>query len=301
MKQGVLLVAHGAPERVEDVAEYLGYVRGGRPGSPEVLAEVRSRYAAIGGGSPLLGWTRAQAEALERTLGLPVFFGMRNWHPFLRETMDRVREAGIEKLAAVCLAPQFSELSIGLYIRRTGEAAAEAGVTAEIVWAKSYHDEPLLIDAFAERLRPLLPAERMLFTAHSLPKQALAAGDPYEAECRATAAAVAACAGVAVWDFAFQSQGLTGGEWLGPTVESRLDAYAAAGVREVSLCPVGFVADHVEVLFDIDILFRQYAAQRGIALRRPESLNDSATYTAALAAVVGHALACPSSPDLHHA
>ena len=290
MKQGVLLVAHGAPERVEDVEEYLGYVRGGRPGSPEVLAEVRSRYVAIGGGSPLLRWTLAQTEAIERTLGLPVFFGMRNWHPFLRETMDRVRKAGIEKLAAVCLAPQFSELSVGLYIRRTREAAAEAGVTAEIVWAKSYHDQPMLIEAYAERLRPLLPTARMLFTAHSLPKQALAAGDPYEAECRATAAAVAARAGVPDWDFAFQSQGFVGGEWLGPTVESCLDHYAADGVREVVLDPVGFVADHVEVLFDIDILFRNYAAQRGIALRRPQSLNDSATFTAALAEVAKRCL-----------
>jgi protoporphyrin/coproporphyrin ferrochelatase len=290
MKQGVLLVAHGAPERVEDVEEYLGNVRGGRPGSPQVLAEVRSRYSAIGGGSPLLRWTRAQAEALERQLGLPVFFGMRNWHPFLRETMDRAREAGIEKLAAVCLAPQFSELSVGLYIRRTREAATEAGVTAEIVWAKSYHTEPLLIEAYAERLRPLLPAEKMLFTAHSLPEQALAVGDSYGAECRATAAAVAASAGVAQWDFAFQSQGLSGGQWLGPTVESCLDCYAAAGVRDVVLDPVGFVADHVEVLFDIDILFREYAAARNIALRRPESLNDSATYTAALAEVAKRCL-----------
>jgi ferrochelatase len=286
MKQGVLLVAHGAPERVEDVEEYLGYVRGGRPGSPEVLAEVRSRYVAIGGGSPLLRWTRAQAEALERTLGLPVFFGMRNWHPFLRETMTRVHEAGIERLAAVCLAPQFSELSVGLYISRTREAADAAGVTAEIVWAKSYHDQPLLIEAYADRLRPLLPTARMLFTAHSLPKQALAPGDPYEAECRATAAAVAWRAGLADWDFAFQSQGLGGGEWLGPTVESCIDRYAADGVREIVLDPVGFVADHVEVLFDIDILFRDYAAQRGIALRRSQSLNDSPTFTAALADVV---------------
>jgi ferrochelatase len=290
MKQGVLLVAHGAPERVEDVEEYLGCVRGGRPGSPEVLAEVRSRYVAIGGESPLLRWTRAQAEALERALGLPVFYGMRNWHPFILETMMRVRAAGIERLAAVCLAPQFSELSVGLYIRRTREAAAEAGVTAEIVWAKSYRDQPLLIEAYAERLRPLLPTARMLFTAHSLPKQALAAGDPYEAECRATAAAVAARAGVADWDFAFQSQGLGGGEWLGPTVESCLDRYAAEGVREIVLDPVGFVADHVEVLFDIDILFRDYAAQRGIALRRPQSLNDSPTFTAALAEVVKRCL-----------
>jgi len=285
MKQGVLLVAHGAPERVEDVEEYLGYVRGGRPGSPEVLAEVRSRYAAIGGSSPLLRWTRAQAEALQRLLGVPVFFGMRNWHPFLRETMDQVRGAGVDRLAAVCLAPQYSELSVGLYIRRTREAAEAAGVTAEIVWARSYHAEPLLLEAYAERLRPLLPAQRMLFTAHSLPEQALSAGDPYEAECRATAAAVAARAGVPQWDFAFQSQGMTGGRWLGPTVESCLDAYAAAGVRDVVLDPVGFVADHVEVLFDIDILFREYAASRSIALRRPVSLNESPVFTAALAEV----------------
>ena len=163
-------------------------------------------------------------------------------------------------------------------------------MTAEIVWAKSYHTEPLLIEAYAERLRPLLPAEKMLFTAHSLPQQALAADDPYEDECRATAAAVAAGAGIAEWDFAFQSQGLTGGQWLGPTVESCLDRYAAAGVREVVLDPVGFVADHVEVLFDIDILFREYAAARNMALRRPESLNDSATYTAALAEVAKRCL-----------
>jgi ferrochelatase len=136
----------------------------------------------------------------------------------------------------------------------------------------------------------MLPAEKMLFTAHSLPQQALAAGDPYETECRATAAAVAERAGIAQWDFAFQSQGLTGGQWLGPTVESCLDRYAAAGVREVAIDPVGFVADHVEVLFDIDILFREYAAARGIALRRPESLNDSATFTAALAEVAKRCL-----------
>jgi ferrochelatase len=163
-------------------------------------------------------------------------------------------------------------------------------VTAEIVWAKSYHTEPLLIEAYAERLRPLLAAERTLFTAHSLPAQALAAGDPYEAECRATAAAVAASAGIAQWDFAFQSQGLTGGQWLGPTVESCLDQYAAASIREVVIDPVGFVSDHVEVLFDIDILFREYAAARNIALRRPESLNDSATFTAALAEVAKRCL-----------
>jgi protoporphyrin/coproporphyrin ferrochelatase len=169
VKQAVLLLAHGAPERVEDVEAYLGFVRGGRPGSPRVLEEVRSRYAEIGGSSPQLKWTRTQAAALEGTLGIPVFFGMRNWHPFIRETMERVREAGIERLAAICLTPQFSELSVGQYIRRTEEAVRETGAAVEIVWARRYHDEPRLIEAFAERLSPLAGSRRVLFTAHSLP------------------------------------------------------------------------------------------------------------------------------------
>ena len=286
MKRGVLLLAHGAPERLEDVEEYLTYVRGGRPGSPRVIEEVRSRYAAIGGSSPLLGWTRAQASALEKLLGIPVFFGMRNWRPFIRETMDLVRDAGVERLAAVCLAPQFSELSVGLYIRRTQEALRDAGVAAGIAWARSFHDEPLLIDAFAGRLRLVAGGRRVLFTAHSLPAKALADGDPYDRECRATAAAVAARLGLTNWEFAYQSQGMTDDSWLGPTVESCLDRYAAEGLREVVVDPIGFVCDHVEVLYDIDVLFRGYAAERGIALVRPESLNDSPEFTAALAAVV---------------
>jgi ferrochelatase len=291
MRQAVLLLAHGAPERLEDVASYLSFVRGGRPVSPQVLAEVESRYRAIGGSSPLLRWTRAQAEALERRMGLPVSFGMRNWHPFIRETMDRVREAGIERLAAIALAPQYSEFSVGLYIQRTEEAAREAGVSAPIMWAKSYHDEPLLIEAFAERLRPLVGrARKVLFTAHSVPEKTLAGGDPYDREARATAAAVAVRTGLTDFDFAYQSQGFTNDTWIGPTVESRLDAYAAEGVREVVLHPVGFVCDHVEILYDVDIQFRQYAAARGMTLLRPESLNDSSTFTAALAEVLKRCL-----------
>ncbi len=286
MKRAVLLLAHGAPERVEDVESYLSFVRGGRPGNPQVVEEVRHRYAAIGGASPLLCWTRSQAAALERLLGTPVFFGMRNWHPFIRETMDQVRESGAERVAAVCLAPQFSELSVGLYIKRTEEAKRDAGVNGEFVWARSYHDEPLLVEAFAERLRPLvMPSRRLLLTAHSLPEKALANGDPYDRETRATAAAVAARAGVADYDFAYQSQGMTNDRWLGPTVESFLDRYAGQGIREVIVDPIGFVCDHVEILYDIDIQFREYAAARGITLVRPESLNDSPTFTAALAEV----------------
>jgi ferrochelatase len=291
VKQGVLLLAHGAPERVEDVEQYLSYVRSGRPGSPKVLEEVRHRYAQIGGSSPLLAWTRKQAEALSALLGLPVFFGMRNWHPFIAEMMEQVRDAGLERLAAVCLAPQYSELSVGLYIKRTEEAKQVLGVTAEIVWARTFHDEPLLIEAFAERLAPVAGNRRVLFTAHSLPEKALANGDPYDREARATAAAVAERLGLRDYDFAYQSQGMTGDVWLGPTVESRLDRYAAEGLREVVVDPIGFVCDHVEILYDIDILFRGYAAERGIALSRPESLNDSPQFTAALAEVAKRCLA----------
>jgi ferrochelatase len=292
VKQAVLLLAHGAPERVDDVEEYLKFVRGGRPGPtpPKVLEEVRQRLAAIGGSSPLRAWTAAQAAALEKLLGLPVFFGMRNWYPLISETIGEMREAGVERIAAVCLAPQFSELSVGLYIKRTEEAMRQLGLTAEIVWAKSFHDEPLLVEAFAERLRPLAAGPKVLFTAHSLPERALASGDPYDRETRATAAAVAARVGLADWDFAYQSQGMTDDKWLGPTVESRLDRYAAARIREVVLDPIGFVCDHIEVLYDIDILFRGYARERGIKLVRPESLNGSATFTAALAAVAKRCL-----------
>jgi protoporphyrin/coproporphyrin ferrochelatase len=285
MKQAVLLLAHGAPERVEDVESYLGHVRGGQPVRPEVLQEVRHRYAEIGGGSPLLAWTRKQAEALGGLAKIPVFFAMRNWHPFIRETMEQVRASGVERLAAVCLAPQYSEMSIGLYMRRTEEAKRAAGVTAEISWVRSFHDEPLLIEAFAEKLAPLLAGQKVLFTAHSLPEKALANGDPYEREARDTAAAVAERLGIRDWDFAYQSQGMTGERWLGPTVESCLDRYAAGGVRQLIVDPIGFVCDHVEVLYDIDILFRGYAAERGIALARPDSLNDSPTFTKALAEV----------------
>jgi ferrochelatase len=291
VKQGVLLLAHGAPERVEDVEKYLSYVRGGRPGSPQVLEEVRHRYAEIGGSSPLLEWTRRQAEALSALLGIPVFFGMRNWHPFIAEMMEQVRDAGLDRLAAVCLAPQYSELSVGLYIKRTEEAKQAVGVKAEIVWAHTFHDEPLLIEAFAEKLAPVAGDRRVLFTAHSLPEKALANGDPYDQEARATAAAVASRLGLRDWDFAYQSQGMTGDVWLGPTVESRLDQYAKDGLREVVVDPIGFVCDHVEILYDIDILFRGYAAQRGMALFRPQSLNDSPKFTAALAEVAKRCLA----------
>jgi ferrochelatase len=285
VNEAVLLLAHGAPERLEDVDAYLRNVRGGRPTPPALIEEVRHRYERIGGGSPLLAITRRQACALQARLGVPVYFGMRNWQPFIRETAGRMKADGVRRVVAVCLAPQYSKMSVGLYFRRVQEARTELEWEVEIVWTKSFHDHPGLIAAYAEHLAPLLDGRKVLFTAHSLPERILERADPYDAEARATAAAVAARLGLPDWDFAYQSQGATDDKWLGPTVESRLDAYASDGVREVVLAPVGFVSDHVEILYDVDILFANYARERGIALYRPESLNDSPTFIGALAEV----------------
>lgn len=286
MSAAVLLLAHGAPERVEDIAEYLSYVRSGRPTPAELVEEVAERYRQIGGGSPLLARTREQAAALEAELGIPVYFGMRNWRPFIKETVAAMKADGVDRVVALCLAPQYSKASVGFYFRRLQDAKVETGLAAEILWTKTFHDHPLLVEAFYERLAPLLPTARVLFTAHSLPERILERGDPYDTEARATAAAVARRAGLAEWDFAYQSQGFTEEKWLGPTVESRLYEYAAAGVKEAVLAPIGFVCDHVEILYDVDVAFRGYARERGIALRRPESLNASPTFARALAAVV---------------
>lgn len=290
MRQAVLLLAHGAPERIDDLDAYLDLVRGGRPAPPELRAELRRRYEAIGGASPLTARTREQALALEHRLaqcGCPVrvYFAMRNWRPFIREVMAEIRADGVERLVAVCLAPQYSRASIGLYFRRLQQARTDLGMNVQIVWTKSFHDHPLLIEAYAEKLAPLAAGRRVLFTAHSLPQRILEAGDPYDREARATAQAVARRLGLAQWDFAYQSQGAADEPWLAPTVESVLERYADEGVREVVLAPIGFVADHLEILYDVDIHFVRYARERGIALRRTESLNASPTFIAALAEI----------------
>ena len=286
---GVLLMAHGTPSSLDEMPEYLTLVRGGRPPSDALLHEMRENYAAIGGRSPLTDITQAQAAALRAALGpgIPVAVGMRNWTPFIKDALAELAAAGVTRVIGIPMAPQFSTLSVQKYIDAAA-AALPAGVQFESV--ESFHLHPLLIDAFAERLRPGLPG-KVLFTAHSLPARALANGDPYERECRATAAAVAERVGLESYDFAFQSQGMTGDKWLGPTVEATLDRYAADGVRDVIIHCIGFVCDHVEILWDIDIGFKQYAAGRGITIRRPESLNGSPTFSAALAEVAMRCLA----------
>ena len=287
MKQAVLLIAHGSPERVEDIPEFLQNISRGRPMSDAVVREVQHRYSLIGS-SPLTRITRAQADGAARELDMPAYVGMRNWHPFIADTLHQMAADGVEQAVAICLAPHNSRTSVGLY----KQALLAAGVSFPIDFVEEWHDHPVLIEAFAEKLRSDWPkacaqhgAELpVLFTAHSVPQGTIAEGDPYEAQTRETAALVAASVPeIGQWNFAFQSQGMSGGEWLGPTVEDTITRLKSAGHTGVFLQPIGFVCDHVEILFDVDILFRQFAEERGVKLYRAESLNDSPTFVRAVA------------------
>lgn len=294
-KQAVLLIAHGSPERVEDIPEFLLNISRGRPMPEAVVREVQHRYSLIGS-SPLTRITKLQADGVARELGVPAYIGMRNWHPFLADTLRQMTSDNVGQAVAVCLAPHNSRTSVGLY----KEALASAGAPFPIDFVEEWHDHPLLIGAFAEKLRAGWTAAcaaegkpvPVLFTAHSVPKRTVTEGDPYEKQTRATAALVAALVPeIREWEFAFQSQGMSGGEWLGPTVEDTLTAMRKAGNMAVLVQPIGFVCDHVEILFDIDILFRDFAAERGMKLYRAESLNDSPLFAQAVAELVRSRLA----------
>jgi len=286
-KEAVLLIAHGSPERVEDIPEFLLNISRGRPMPEAVVREIQHRYSLIGS-SPLTRITRQQADGVARELGLPAYVGMRNWHPFIADTLHEMTDDRVERAVAICLAPHNSQTSVGLYKQVLfGNHAPFA-----IDFVEEWHDHPLLIEAFAEKLRAgwskacadhgtHLP---VLFTAHSVPQRTIAEGDPYEAQTRETAALVAAqVPEIGVWHFAFQSQGMSGGEWLGPTVEGTITNLRDTGHSGVFLQPIGFVCDHVEILFDIDILFREFAGKRGMKLYRAESLNDSPLFVRAVA------------------
>ena len=308
-KQAVLLLAHGTPEAVDQIPEYLRNVVSGRPIPQAVVEEIQHRYALIGR-SPLTEITLAQARSVARELAaagkaVPVYVGMRNWRPYIPEVVRSMRADQVEEAAVICMAPQNSRTSVGLY-RRAVEAES-AGMRIDFTEGWAHH--PLLADAFAERLRPALSRLSVevghpvpvLFTAHSVPTRTVEAppagpahagprlwpgqgADPYADEARHTAELVAQrVPEIPRWWFAFQSQGASGGPWLGPGVEETLDRIAAEGVRAVLLQPIGFLCDHVEILFDVDRLFREYAAKLNLRLERPESLNDSPTLARAVA------------------
>ncbi|HUB52874.1 MAG TPA: ferrochelatase [Terracidiphilus sp.] len=307
-KQAVLLLAHGTPESIDQIPEYLRNVTSGRPLPPEVVAEIQHRYSLIGH-SPLTEITFGQAKLVEQELAaqgapVPVYVGMRNWRPYIPDVVRKMRADGIEEAAVICMAPQNSRTSVGLY-RRAAEA--EAG-NLRIDFTEGWARHPLLADAFAERLRPALAKLSqeaghpvpVLFTAHSVPTRTVQpppagsesgprnwpgqGADPYAEEARHTAELVAErVPEIPKWWFAFQSQGASGGPWIGPSVEETLDAIAAEGHKHLILQPIGFLCDHVEILFDVDNLFHYYAVNIGIKLERPESLNLSLTLAKAVA------------------
>ncbi len=296
----VLLMAMGGPDTLENVEPYLKEVRGGRPTSPELVHEIQERYRLTGGKSPVLEITRDVARKLEQQLNGPggegyrVFVGLRHWHPFIKDTFTELMDDLPEQVIGICMAPQYSSLSIGAYIQKVEEARAAVRDSAPVSYVKSWHRHPKLIAAIAANVQRGLerfPTDRrsqvpIVFTAHSLPARILESKDPYPDEVRGTMDAVCDLVKPAVSRLAFQSQGRTNEPWLGPTIESVVDELAAAGHREILVAPIGFLCDHVEVSYDLDIELKQRAQAFGVQLERIPMLNASQALVDTLADVV---------------
>ena len=289
-------MAHGAPESTDDIPEYLKTIRGGRDSTPETIQIIRDRYEQIGGKSPLGEITAELAERLEKFLNqeepqFKVYVGMRNWSPYIRDGVKRMKEDGIEKVIALCLAPQFSTWSTKLYFNAFEDALKECGgENIDVHFVASWANHPLLIDAFSEKYREALAklngeSVYTIFTAHSIPSESIDLGDPYDQEFNKTVELLVDRVKPNNWYQAYQSQGMIPVPWLGPTVESVLDKISRVGSKTVLIVPVGFVCDHVEILFDIDIEFKNYAVDKKLKLHRTESLNFSPTYIEALASI----------------
>jgi protoporphyrin/coproporphyrin ferrochelatase len=300
-RDAVLLMAYGSPDRLDQVETYYTDIRRGSPPPPHLLEELLGRYRAIGGGSPLSGIVEQQRAAVatelaSRGIQIPVYAGMRHIEPRIGDIVRGMAADGVERLAAIALAPQASSNAAG-YRRAVNEALTSLGSHAPAVeHVVSWHDQPRFIEALATTTREVVgrfpdPARvRVMFTAHSLPARVLAQGDPYPDELAATARLVAAAIGIERYEFAFQSAGRTGEPWLGPDILDEIRRLAADGVTELAIRPVGFVADHLEVLYDIDIEAQAVAREAGIHLERARSMNTDPTFIAGLADVASAAL-----------
>lgn len=297
-------MAYGTPATPDDIEPYYTHIRRGRPPTPELLADLRRRYEAIGGVSPLAARTRAQADGVATALGdgFVVALGHKHAAPFVEDGLAELAGAGASRVVGLVLAPHYSALSVGEYHERAAAAAAARGLAYRAIG--SWHRHPVLVELLAERVaaaRDRLPAGAVvatLVTAHSLPERARARDDPsYPDQLQETASAVAAAAGLDRWRVAWQSAGRTADPWIGPDILEVLRLLPAEGVTGVVVCPAGFVSDHLEVLYDVDIEARQVAAGLGLALERTASFNDDPRFVALLASLVGHALASESEPE----
>jgi len=295
---GVLVMAYGGPDSLEDIPGYLADIRAGRTTPRHVVDEITENYRAIGGRSPLLEVTRKQVDALGEVLdgGYACYLGMRHWSPWIEDVVGEMVEDGITRAVGLVLAPHFSALSVAKYQQRVADGLDLHRGTIAFEHVPSYHDAPGLIDAFAARVADGLSrwpdADRVrvhvIFTAHSLPERVLANGDPYGAQCLETAQLVAAGAGLADehWSWSYQSAGRTREPWAGPDLGEHLRELNARGVSDVVVVPVGFVSDHVELLFDVDVKARAVADELGMRLERPPALNDDPVFIEALAELV---------------
>ncbi|TLN19117.1 ferrochelatase [bacterium] len=298
---GVILLAFGGADSPEAVEPFMTNLMGGRRPPPELTAKIKARYDLIGGKSPLPEITRRQAAALEYLLNekhavarFRVVVGMRYWSPFIAEAVGVLAQAEIKKVVAISLAPFYSRVSTGAYEEEVRRVLAGAGYGMDVVFAGGWYDQPGFINAVADRVSAALeqfPEERrqsvqVIFSAHSLPVNHIEAGDPYVEQFKATSAGVAGQLWLADWHMAYQSKGGGQGEWLGPPVEEVMDELAAAGHKEVLVVPTGFVSDHIETLYDIDIAQKRHAEVRGLVFHRSEAPNVSPIFIEALAAVV---------------
>jgi ferrochelatase len=286
----VILMAYGSPAQPADIPAYFADIHEGRPVSREAVEELTERYRRIGGRSPLDEITEAQRAALEREFGLPVYVGMKHWRPRIAEAVEAALAGGADTLVGLVLAPHYSTLSIAGYRERLEQALAGR---AELVFIESWHDHEPFIDVLADRVRGF--DGHVVFTAHSLPERILRDGDPYRDQLLETSRLIADRAQHPDWSFAFQSASDTGEPWLGPDILQELDALAANGVRCALVCPVGFVSDHLEILWDLDVEAREKASKLGLELERIQSLNDDPRFITALGALVRKNLPVPSA------
>lgn len=287
-KKGVLVLAYGSPESVDGMECYLSDIRGGRPMSKEFVEEFRRRYTLIGGKSPLTELTFAQAryvaaELQRRGHNWPVYVGMRHWSPWIKDTVAQMYLNGIEEAVAIVMAPHYSKMSIGKYWAKVNEAQEWLGSQINFTFVNSWYRQPRFLQAVEEHIRAGLekfPPDvrgrvKLVFTAHSLPARLIKMGDPYDEELKHNASIVAQRLGEVDWMFSYQSAAETGEPWLGPQIEDVVVDLARSGYKHMLVAPIGFVCDHVEILYDIDIEAAQIAREHGIQLERIESMNTT--------------------------
>jgi len=292
VKAAVVLMAYGSPERLSDVPAYYADIRGGRPIAPENLADLVERYRRLGieDSSPLNAITEQTRVALEDELDVPVFTGMKHWMPQIADAAEAALGSGAEEIVGLVLAPHYSALSIAGYREQLERAL---GGRAGLRFIESWHEEPGFVELLADRVSGA--DGHVVFTAHSLPARILDLGDPYKDQLLETSRLVADVSGVSDWSFSFQSESRTGEPWLGPDILDHLESLRGRGVERVLVCPVGFVSDHLEIRWDLDVEAQEKAAELGMQLERIEMPNADPTFVRTLAGIVRRALSVPST------